>query len=261
MAMYTPRRLTKPPTSRHDTMTINGVVYVPLSPGLSFVRELQANKNIHTFTPQDYQEALRKIDRALTKLGGPLTTDSFPYADRLYPKEALTILALSRTCFWPGDDVDAILETMLTQWLRETISDTRAYTHMLWDAINTLGSSQGVFLRLNLNCVAGISQNRITVTTRFGTVTQERAPRRDTLQGVARERIKNFLRHQNAYCPDLSIVYNRLKQIHNQYNLEQALVGWMGYVVLRTIPEGGNNRFNSEQQRLLIALVPSSDNQ
>lgn len=117
-------------------------------------------------------------------------------------------------------------------------------------AIDARDCMDGVFLRLNLNAIAKPENNQITIisgqTVNHKWMTQQRptkevtitrTPKKDAFVGQLRDKIKQFLQSQNRYTSSIDAVYSGLHKSHISFDFEQALLGWMGYLILRTIAE------------------------
>lgn len=248
------------PPQNDDPTIIDGVKYVPISLSL-LAKRIKSGRFREDFTAADYRNALTHIRIALSEVGGPLVAfGDYKYADKLYPRDALTVLALSRTRFWPGFDTDAVLETMLSQWLQQVIENYTIFARRLFEAAHERDCLDGIFLRLNHDIIIQPEVTRISIATKFGAVTQEREPRRQVLTGEARERVKRFLQQQRKFTGEINIVYEGLSRIYRQYDLEQSLISWMGYLVMRAIAQGSDMQVRISGKKLLMLPPAPSAN-
>lgn len=200
-----------------------------------------------------------ELDENRTIINVPEHNFNFPhftYADILYPASALDKLALSRTPLWDKSiNIDTKLKSMLGQWLR-AVKDYREYAAQLFAAIHLRKCEDGVFLRLNLECLAPPDISTTTISVRGRTITLQK-PTRTTI--TMRDNLKRFLSEHRRYIADMNTIYDRLKTIHVSYDLEQALLGWAGFLVLRAAAK------NSPDVRLhegkLLTQAPLLDTQ
>lgn len=202
------------------------------------VRERHKTKK-RTFTRSDLNRALSAVDKALFEHGGiRIPRNTFKYIDKLYPELAMKVILLSKTRYWPGCDIDAVLEGILLDWISQNINDMQLYVQDLLDAIKETKCMAGALLRLNLNAIAQPSYDTITIITpdnKHTTIREQ--PRKSVFTGSMRRKVISFLQQQDKYVPNINTIYNSIQHIHTYYNNEQALLGWMGYIVLRAILE------------------------
>jgi hypothetical protein len=148
----------------------------------------------------------------------------FRHAGSLYPTEALEMLVASRE--EPDVPIDGQMERMLGSWIANSIVDYPIYIQDLFRAIHKLKCLPGVYLRLNLACLA------IPPMRRQGEAGDD-GP--EVFTGWRRRRMRRLLGEHKLYCPHIQQVYDRLREIHYTYNLEQALLGWMGYLIVKRV--------------------------
>jgi len=207
------------------------------------------------FTKSDYERAMMHINLALQE--HPVVLEGMRHCNELYPIEAASILQLSRTKWWPGFDVDAVLEACMTEWLQRKVQGAHeddyiaTFSKLLLNALEELKCLEGVYLRLNHDVVAQPDLSSVRIVTPVGTVTHRTEPRRNVLMGAVRERVRTLLQSQNAYANQLDVIYNGLQRIHQTYNLEQSLLSWMGYLIVRSV--AANQQPIITENQLLIA--------
>ena len=198
------------------------------------------------------ERARRAINNAKAQHGA-IRADkiNFRYIDKIYSTEAAEALLLSGTSYWPGTDLDDILEGILLLWLKNKNPDhIREYVATLSDAINESNCMEGIYLRLNLNTVTHPLPDSIRIHTHFGIVSQTKPPHKSAFTGELRNKMKSFLHREGQYIGSLNIIYDGLARIKQEYTLEQTLLSWIGYIVVRAMVE--NSRGQSKGGQLLI---------
>jgi hypothetical protein len=235
----------KKPTD--ESIIIEGRKYVPLDRN-HLAAQMGSDQRRRKFST-DYGHATAHIEKALRE--DVVLRYEGKYVDILYPERAAEILQLSRTRYWPGYEVDAVLEACLTKWIKENVGDLDEYARILYEAIIELECTDGLFLRLNHDVVAQPDTSTIRVSTTQGSVeVGSGQPRRQVLMGRARQHMKVLLQREGQYASSLDVIYNGLKRIHDSHTIEQSLLSWMGYLVVRSIAE--NHQPVISENRLLI---------
>ena len=246
--------------SRNDYVDESSPAYVP--PQLPTRPTYDRSKFIfNNFKSNVIQEKLTEvqIERARRAINnakaqhGAIRTDkiNFRYMDKIYSTEAAEALLLSGTSYWPGADLDDILEGMLLLWLKNKNPDhIREYVAALSEAINESNCMEGIYLRLNLNTVTHPLPDSIRIHTHFGTVSQTKPPHKSAFTGELRNKMKSFLHREGQYIGNLNTIYDGLARIKQEYTLEQTLLSWMGYIVVRAMVE--NSKGQSKGRQLLI---------
>jgi len=187
-----------------------------------------------------------KIDEALSQYY--VSQPKSKYINILYPKEAIDILCLSRSDKWPiNGPPDPILEKVLTLWLRDRI-DPNQYSIQLFEAIKKLDCLDGVYLRLNFDIITQPTATYIKV----DGVTKNKS--KTQFSGETRIRIKQFLKQDGKYLSHIDDVYNGLRRIHEQYDLEQSLLAWMAYLVIKAVAENAQPHLRNNQLLLETSL-------
>jgi|19_taG_2_1085344.scaffolds.fasta_scaffold00118_15 hypothetical protein len=230
------------------------VDYIPIDRN-HLAMQMGSNTRREAFTRDDFEDAMVHINLALHE--HPIVLPGLKYANELYPIEATTILQLSRTSHWPGYEPDVVLEKCLTIWLERKIDDPNIYSVSLLRALEELDCLEGVYLRLNFDAVAQPEISSVRITTPLGTTTQKREPRKSVLMGAARKRIREFLKGQQKYSANLNPIYSGLQRIYQTYDLEQSLLSWMGYLVVRSVANTSQPVIAGNQ--LLIAQQPKEN--
>lgn len=187
------------------------------------------------YTHADYEQESEMIAECLKEVGGPLQVfDGFKYHDILYPAEALSILAMSRQML-EHFNPDNLLEAKLAEWLQRNVIDYNQYSLKLFEAIGELGCMEGVYLRANLLIIAPPEPTRVRIAggNRRRPQVVERVPHK-SLGSTQRRRLRDMLVEKKRFDGNLNSVYHRLGRLHTQYNLEQALLSWMGYILMKT---------------------------
>lgn len=244
--------------------------YVPLDRN-HLAAQMGSNRRRKTLSAAEYQRQMDRIAEVLKERGigyGHLMMSEAQYEDTLYPRQAALILTLSRTRYWPGFEVDAILEACLSQWIKENVENLDDYARQLYEAILELDCIDGLFLRLNHDVVAQPDTSTIRVSTSHGSVeVGSSQPRRQVLLGKARQHMKTLLQREGQYMGSLDHVYAGLKNIHDSHNIEQALLSWMGYLIVRSLAENhqpvisGNRLLIEQRQEDNLLPAPSSQSQ
>lgn len=166
------------------------------------------------------REQLLWFRAVLAQLGGPLNP-GFTYTDQLYPLEALSILAVSRADgyqFQPDD----LLEQFLGDWLRERRGDARDFTRLLFAAIQDRDCADGTIWRLNHYVTAPYN-------------IRGWSPAKCREEAQSRRRIGNFLRENKTLVRNADKIYMGLAKVHQRFDLEQSLLSWMGYIVIKRL--------------------------
>lgn len=177
---------------------------------------------------------------------------NFRHINKIYSEEAAEALLLSSTNYWPGADLDDVLEGILLIWLKnKNPNDIREYVAALSDAINESNCMEGIYLRLNLNTVTHPLPDNIRIHTHFGTVSQTKPPHKSAFTGELRDKMKSFLIQEEQYTGSLNIIYDRLAGIKQEYTLEQNLLSWMGYIVIRAMVDNSNGPSKPGRQLLI----------
>lgn len=235
-----------------NEVIIDGRTYVETSLSEQINQHMKSGKHREYFGEAELKQALAHISHALLKLGPIVDETQFVYSGILYHPLAPSILELSRSDYWTGHDIDGVLEGLLKSWLKETKPNYDEFMKTLFEAIYNLECIQGVLLRLNFDAVSQPAHSRTIINTRFGTITKESEPRHQVLLGTAREEAKRLLSNQKQFSRDLNHITNGLRSIHQTYTLEQTLISWMGYIILRAIIESTSIPIRIVDQRVLM---------
>jgi hypothetical protein len=170
----------------------------------------------------------------------------YRHAGSLYPAEALEVLAESRD--EPEVPIDGTMERLLGSWIASHITDYPAYVQDLFAAINKLKCLPGVYLRLNLACLAQPTMRP------QGGISFD-GP--EIFVGKRRRQVRRFLMEQRLFSPHIQQVYDGLREAHNSYSLEQALLGWMGYLIVkRVVLKAGSAPEAADIQFPLLGFSP-----
>jgi hypothetical protein len=203
-----------------------------------------------------YKNALKTIERLLKEHHWrPFTSEEYHYTNILYPADALTILAFSRSIHWPTSlQPDFVLETLLLNWLR-TISITN-YTKDLFEAMQKLKCEDGMFLRLNFDTIAQPDMTSIKI---YNTEikTEQNKPKSTAFTGELRRNMRQFLIDYGRFTTNIDTLYTGLETIHYQYNLEQSLLSWMGYIIVKGLIKNNNMQFTKGQ---LLSITNQTSN-
>lgn len=152
----------------------------------------------------------------------PEFESAYKYAGTLYPEEALDILAKSRnpqSAFNP--------DNMLTECLGNYITTNYAlpeYAEKLYKAINKRSCLNGVLLRLNNHLQTQID------------ITGKTAKQINHIK-QSRQKIRTFLQSNDCHITSRDTIYGGLATIHWQHDLEQALLGWAGAILIIIMSE------------------------
>jgi len=173
------------------------------------------------------------------------------YVGKLYPAEALSIIELSRTQFWPTNvNIDKFLSYYLLAWLEQHGGSVPEYTKQLFRACDEQHCTDGIYYRLNLSILV-TTPDKITIDTRAGSVTKQTNV--DTLSFSVKTKIKGFLAHQGKYRADIKLLYLAIDHARAHYTLEQALLSWLGSLVVRSAIEMGESTLRLADHKLLTA--------
>lgn len=232
--------------------------YVPIDRN-HLAMQIGSTTRREQFTRADYYNALPTIQEALKKSSSFVPQTK--YAGILYPEEAVAMLQLSRSRHWPGYSPDGVLEYCLVEWMSKIEQSPEEYAQNLFNALHELDCLEGVYLRLNHDVIALMDMSTIRITTPIGSTVHKKRPRRDVLIGETRKRVKTFLQKEGKFAGHIDVVYSGLQRVHATYDLEQSLLSWMGYIIVRTIAENFQpaifgNRLVIEQQRVGIPGPP-----
>lgn len=179
--------------------------------------------------PPGYAEALQSV-RAV--LRGRFDYQE-KYSDILYPRGALSLLALSRTDEWPlFEPIDGLLSWFLLHWLDHNVVSPQSYARQLFGVLDDLDITDGAFLRLNLEILRPDAADEITVLGRA----VKQTSLRHSMPPAAKARAKRFLHQQEAFLLEIDEVQAKLAARTGE-PLEHTILSWLGYLVLRATAE------------------------
>lgn len=226
----------------------NDIDYVPFHSDemiLSIIKNLSYESE---YTQSKYQSDKIRIEKILSRLGGELEFADCKYADKLYPRSALSILALSRTNNWPYEiNIDKYLEIMLVEWSRNNINDPQTYVSELLAAINDRECINGILTRLNYHILVQDEDDEIIIRG----IGIKKPVKQQNFNVDLKRKIAAFLKSQNNFTNKMSEVYKALSDNHGLYDHEQALMSWMGYLIIKTIAQNTES-FRYEHGDILI---------
>lgn len=226
----------------------NDIDYVPFHSDemiLSIIKNLSHESE---YTQSKYQSDRIRIEAILSKLGGELEFVDCKYADKLYPRLALSILALSRTNNWPYDiNIDKYLEAMLVEWSHNNINDPQTYVSDLLSAIDHRQCINGILTRLNYHVLVQDEDDEIVIRG----IEIKKPIKQQNFNSDLKRKIAIFLKSQNNFTNKISEVYKTLSNNHESYDHEQALMSWMGYLIIKTIAQNTDS-FKYDGDTILI---------
>lgn len=186
-------------------------------------------KNLRSVTPERLNEILEDIKRYGYE-------NQYKYTSILYPSLALNILALSRSSHWRGFGPDKLIEEIIAKYISEHCNIDN-YERELFKAITDRDCLDGVYYRLNyMILLTNVMPDKTTVATKYGVyshiekIEPEAAPFYDL---KTKEAIKEFLVEKDAYDDKIASVTGKIQKIYKEYDLEQSLLAWVGYIILR----------------------------
>lgn len=151
------------------------------------------------------------------------------YINELYPKFAIETLILSRfDQKWPvWTTIDNVLYHIMDCWIREWISNNKTtaqeYIQVLSCAIKSLNCEEGMYIKLNMDLLS----------TSMSIQYKDRiiAPRNINTEN--KKLLKDALQKLNQYYTNVDKLYQKAKQIHDEYTIEQSLISWIGFITTK----------------------------
>ena len=191
-----------------------------------FVTKSSSNNTQNTPISEQFE-----LDR-VTFLEGELQ-----YANILYPLDAAKIILLS----WTGkisEDIDETIEKLFKEWYVKNGLKEDEYTKELWTAIQHLDCKLGVQYRLNVDALTQLIPQRTEISTKFGRIRCEsnlHKTEKKPLSKEAKHKIRALF--SKDFISNINVLYNHIGGIKSNYTIEQTILSWIGYIVVRTIAE------------------------
>ena len=207
-----------------------------------FVTKKQSSNNTQN-TPISEQYELDKV----TFIEGELQ-----YANTLYPLDAARIILLS----WTGkisEDIDETIEVLFKEWYVKNNLKEDEYTKELWTAIQHLDCKLGVQYRLNVDAITQLVPQKVHINTKFGRIKCESNLHKTEKKPLSKEaKCKIRALFSKDFINDINILYNHIGGLRSNYTIEQTILSWIGYIVVRTIAEHSPRSITFESKKYLL---------
>lgn len=188
-------------------------------------------KGINTISQEEIKRIMNDLEEYNYR-----NNNNYTYTNQLYPSIAIDILAFSRSSRWSTGSPDQLMEEIIAAWLKTRVNPDQYFIE-LFHAIENSGCLDGVYHRLNLMAIMKPEQpNIIKIITKYGsqTIAEDKPTKYKPFEDEdTKNAVKEFLKEKEKFIETLSSVCYELKEDFRLYNLEQSLLAWIGYLVLR----------------------------